>query len=75
MKIKNLNELREAMEKIMAVVCAADSVPAMIMKATRPNDSKDWDEAGDARRFDESLPQRMEEYEKATEALISNRRP
>lgn len=64
MKIENLNELHEAMEKIIAVVCAADSVPAMIMKATRPNDSKDRDEAGDARRFDESLSQRMEEYEK-----------
>jgi len=31
--------------------------------------------AQEARSFDESLPQRMEEYEKATEALISNRRP
>jgi hypothetical protein len=62
MDIKDLNELREEMAKIMTVVCAKDSVPAMIMKATKANTSKEWDAAGDARRFDDHVEDMIADY-------------
>jgi hypothetical protein len=75
MDIKDLNELREEMAKIMTVVCAKDSVPAMIMKATKANTSKEWDAAGDARRFDDHVEDMIADYERAIETLVTNQRP
>jgi hypothetical protein len=74
MDIMNLKQLHDEMEKIIAAVCAEDSVPAMIMKATRANNSKDWDEAGDARRFDEHVAEGIDQYEKAVKVLVGNTR-
>lgn len=74
MEISNLEQLHEEMEKIVASVRAPDSVPAMIMNATKANNSKDWDEAGDTRRFDENVDQMIEDYEKAVDVLVATPR-
>jgi hypothetical protein len=73
MRIQNVEQLRQEMEKIIDAVTAPDSVPGNIMRANRMNKSEDWDEKGDAERCDQAVADTLEIGEKAIAILTTKK--
>jgi hypothetical protein len=71
MKINTSSQLRQEMEKIVDAILSSDSTPRMIMEANKANTSEEWDEAGDARRSDSSIPASLDNYDQAVEIIKS----
>lgn len=71
MKINTSSQLRQEMEKIVDAILAPDSTPRMIMEANRANSSEEWDEQGDARRFDANIEAALDNYDQAVEIIKS----
>jgi hypothetical protein len=70
MKFNSLDELRREMGAIFDSITAIGSTPRAIMEANKLNSSKEWDEKGDARRFDDAVPDAVKSFDRAVNVLI-----
>jgi hypothetical protein len=69
MQINSKSELRKELGAIFDSILASGSTPRAIMEANKLNNSKDWDEAGDARRFDNAVPDIVKSFDRAVNSL------
>lgn len=72
MDIPPLTEYREELKEISRIIDAPDLRPRKLMTATRGNQSNDWNEQEDLRRFDANLDDYLVDFDTATERLASN---
>ncbi|OHC75492.1 MAG: hypothetical protein A3G18_09565 [Rhodospirillales bacterium RIFCSPLOWO2_12_FULL_58_28] len=65
--------IRKSLDAYFSKVYASDSIPRGILQATRPNDSFDWDEEGDARRGKKNAASFIKNYDAAVESFATRK--
>jgi hypothetical protein len=71
MKQNKRKRLRKELGAIFDTIVAPNTRPRAIMEANRVNSSSPWNEAEDARRFDQAIPEMVESFDRAVAYMTS----